>query len=153
MYDCPDRNGLDGIQSVTRIGHFLKSSKPSHGLDVQSVTWIGCSIRDSRVSRIECPFHDWDWMVWKSVQSQSQFGCLIRDLEWTSSTTPITNVILYCPSFYGHWLVGWWDHTTLDAWQLTFSPTGSVLRLGLFFIIVSGLGLSLIHIWRCRRRG
>jgi hypothetical protein len=32
--------------------------------------------------------------------------------------------------------------TTLDAWQLTFSPTGSALRLRLFFIIVSGLGYA-----------
>ena len=34
------------------------------------------------------------------------------------------------------------QYAILDAWQLTFSPMGSALRLGYFFIIVSGLGYA-----------
>ena len=37
--------------------------------------------------------------------------------------------------------------TTLDAWQLTFSPTDSALRLKLFFIIVIGRTLSKTVTW------
>ena len=77
-------HGLD-VQSVTGIGWFLKSSKPNHGLDVQSVTWIGRPIPDSSVSRIGHPIRDWDWMIFKIIQTKSWFGCSIRDLDWTSN--------------------------------------------------------------------
>ena len=63
IYDCPDRNGLDGVQSVTYV---------CHGLD-----------NHPGQSRIGCPIRDWDWTHFKIIQSQSQIGCPIRDWDWT----------------------------------------------------------------------
>ena len=78
--------GLD-VQSVTRIGHFLKSSKPSHGLDFQSMIWIGCPIHDSRVSRIGRPIRNWDWMILKSVQSHSSIEHFLKSSKLIQSVT------------------------------------------------------------------
>ena len=50
MYNCPVRNGLDTIQSVTYICHGL-DSHPGQSL-------IGRSI------------HDWDWTLFKIIQSK-----------------------------------------------------------------------------------
>ena len=58
MYDCPDRIGLDGIQSVTYVCHRL-DSHPGQ-------------------SRIGCPIRDWDWMILKSVQSLSRIGHFLK---------------------------------------------------------------------------
>ena len=46
------------------------------------MTLIGCPIRDSRVSRIGRPIRDCDWMILKSVHSQSRIGRPIRDWDW-----------------------------------------------------------------------
>ena len=42
------------------------------------MTWIGCPIRDGKVSRIGRPIRDWDWMILKSVQSQSRIGHFLK---------------------------------------------------------------------------
>ena len=62
MYDCPDRHGLDGVQSVTYICHGL-DSHPGQ-------------------SRIGGPIPDWDWTPFKIIQPQSQIERPIRDLDW-----------------------------------------------------------------------
>ena len=59
IYDCPDRYGLDGVQTVTYV---------CHGLD----DYPG-------QSRIGHPNRDLDWMVLESVQSKSRIGRPIRD--------------------------------------------------------------------------
>ena len=65
MYDCPIRYGLDGVQTVTYV---------CHGLDDHPGQ-----------SRIGHPIRDWDWTLFKIIQSQSQIGCPIRDLDWASN--------------------------------------------------------------------
>ena len=59
MYDCPDRHGLDGIQSVTYVCHGLYCHPGQ--------------------SQIGCPIRDWDWTLFKIIQSQSRIGHPIRD--------------------------------------------------------------------------
>ena len=104
---------------MTGIGHFLKSSNPSHGLDIQSVTpychgldvqsksRIGHPNRDlvwmilksvQSQSRIGCPIHDWDWMILKRVQSQSRIGRPIHDWPGWLSNLWHTYVMDWIPS-------------------------------------------------------
>ena len=74
------------IQSVTRIGRFLKPSNPSHGLDIQSVTPYCHGLDVQSKSQIGRPNRDLDCMVLASVQSNSQIGRPIRDKPgWPSN--------------------------------------------------------------------
>ena len=61
MCDCPIHHGLDTIQSVTYLCHGL-DSHPGQ-------------------SRIGHPICDWDWTLFKIIQSQSRIGRPIRDTQ------------------------------------------------------------------------
>ena len=58
MFDCPDRQELGGVQSVTYICHRLDSHRGQ--------------------SRIGHQIRDWDWTLFKDIQSQSRIGRTIR---------------------------------------------------------------------------
>ena len=80
IYDCPARNGLDGVQSMTYICHGLDSHPDQ--------SWIGRPIRDWDwtcfkiiQSRIRHLIRGWDWTLFKIIQTKSWFGCPIRDLD------------------------------------------------------------------------
>ena len=112
---------------MTLFGHFLKASKPSHGLDVQTVTWIGrhncnCPIRhgfdtlqivtyvchglDSHPgqSRIGRPICDWDWTHFKIIQTKH--GLDVQFMTWIEHPIRDSRVSrIGCPIRDWDWMI------------------------------------------------